>query len=102
MATKYPGSYEAVSKKCDAVGFEALSEKEQAIYTMWWLEAEVNNGGFHQYFWNSAGDHTKVALESLSRGNNGDILVFDSYLNLFAPRLINQNVPIYTFTHLRV
>lgn len=29
------------------------------------LDAEVNNGGFHQYFFNSAGDHAVEALEGL-------------------------------------
>ena len=65
MATNYPDSYDLVSKKYDVAGFKALNEKEQAIYTIWWLEAEVNNGGFHQYFWNSAGDHSDIALKSL-------------------------------------
>ena len=66
MATEYPESYDAVSTKYDSVGFDGLSKKEQAIYSIWWLEAEVNNGGFHQYFWNSAGDHADVALKSLN------------------------------------
>ena len=25
----------------------------QALYITWWVEAEVNNGGFNQYYWNS-------------------------------------------------
>jgi hypothetical protein len=29
------------------------------------LEAEVNNGGFHQYFYNSAGDNTAEAIRAL-------------------------------------
>ncbi|MCA0894960.1 DMP19 family protein [Microbulbifer agarilyticus] len=65
VAGEYPDSFEPVSAKYDAAGFDSLSEKEQAIYTIWWLEAEVNNGGFHQYFSNSAGDHAVVALASL-------------------------------------
>lgn len=65
MAQQYPESYDAVSEKYDAVGFPSLTEKEQAIYTIWWLEAEVNNGGFHQCFLNSAGDHAYIALKSL-------------------------------------
>lgn len=67
MATDYPDSYDAVSDKYDSVGFDGLNEKEQAIYSIWWLEAEVNNGGFHQYFWNSAGDHADAALKSLKK-----------------------------------
>jgi hypothetical protein len=35
----------------------------QTIYSTWWVEAEVNNGGFNQYFWNSAGQFRKEALE---------------------------------------
>lgn len=66
MAQDYPASYDAVSEKYDAVGFTSLTEKEQVTYTIWWLEAEVNNGGFHQYFWNSAGDHAAIALKSLN------------------------------------
>ncbi|ENM5926838.1 DMP19 family protein [Vibrio mimicus] len=65
MAQNYPDSFDTVSDRVDSIGFDALSEKEQAIYTIWWLEAEVNNGGFHQYFWNSAGDNAAVALKSL-------------------------------------
>lgn len=66
MAQEYPASYDAVSEKYDAVGFTSLTEKERVTYTIWWLEAEVNNGGFHQYFWNSAGDHAAIALKSLN------------------------------------
>ena len=27
-----------------------MSKGFRAIYTTWWVEAEVNNGGFNQYF----------------------------------------------------
>ena len=67
MAQEYPASFDAVSDKQDALGFEALNDKELAIYTIWWLEAEVNNGGFHQYFWNSTGDNAGAALKSLNK-----------------------------------
>ncbi len=69
MAAKYPDSFDSVSEKFESSGFNALNEKEQAIYSIWWLEAEVNNGGFHQYFWNSAGDYADTTLKSL--GNIG-------------------------------
>ena len=39
-----------------------------AVYTTWWLDAEIANGGFHQYFWNTAGayvDLVRVGLERL-------------------------------------
>lgn len=37
------------------VNYEALSRAEQIFLMIWELEAEVNNGGFHQYFSNSSG-----------------------------------------------
>jgi hypothetical protein len=37
-------------------GFEHLTETEQVIVTVWEVEAEVNNGGFDQYYFNSSFD----------------------------------------------
>jgi hypothetical protein len=67
LAEKYPESYDSVELKYQLVGIDGLSEKEKAIFAIWWLEAEVNNGGFHQYFWNSAGDNAGLALDSLNK-----------------------------------
>ena len=39
----------------------------QAIYTIWVLEAEVNNGGFNQFFENSSGQFSKYLPELLSQ-----------------------------------
>jgi hypothetical protein len=36
--------------------YDALSEPERAFRAIWELEAEVNNGGFEQYFFNSSGE----------------------------------------------
>ncbi len=33
-----------------------------AVYTTWWVEAEVANGGFNQYFWNSSGRLAEEAV----------------------------------------
>jgi hypothetical protein len=32
-----------------------LPDSFRGFYATWWLEAEVNNGGFNQYFWNPYG-----------------------------------------------
>lgn len=32
-----------------------LPKPWRAVYTTFWLECEVNNGGHHQFFWNSDG-----------------------------------------------
>lgn len=67
MAVDYPESYEQVSEKYDKSGFESLAEEERTVYVVWWLEAEVNNGGFHQYFWNSSSDRANEALAEFEK-----------------------------------
>ena len=47
------------------LGFDTLLPEERAFIVLWWLEAEVFNGGFHQYFFNSAGDAAPEALVAL-------------------------------------
>jgi hypothetical protein len=41
----------------------ALSKGFQMVYATSWVDAEVNNGGFNQYFWNSSGAFRMEALE---------------------------------------
>ena len=40
----------------------ALPAGVRAIYTTWLVDAEVNAGGFHQYFFNSSGQYAGDAL----------------------------------------
>jgi hypothetical protein len=37
------------------IDYDKLSAPEQVFLLIWELESEVNNGGFHQYFYNSSG-----------------------------------------------
>jgi len=37
------------------VDYDKLTIPEQVFLLIWELESEVNNGGFHQYFYNSSG-----------------------------------------------
>lgn len=46
---------------------ELLLPEEQDYLHIWWLSVEVNNGGFHQYFWNSAGDTAVETVAALKR-----------------------------------
>jgi hypothetical protein len=57
-----------IDRRIEGDGYDSLSVPEKTIHCVWWLEAEVNNGGFDQYFFNDAGDHaadTPVALERI-------------------------------------
>jgi len=38
-------------------GFEKLSDAEKLYYALTLLQDEVNNGGFHQFFFNSSGSY---------------------------------------------
>ncbi|HUH04568.1 MAG TPA: DMP19 family protein [Kofleriaceae bacterium] len=46
-------------------GFHRMSHEDQVFYRVWMLEAEVTNGGFWQYIFNSSGGHAITALDSL-------------------------------------
>jgi hypothetical protein len=59
------------------LGFDRLLPEERDFIILWWLEAEVFNGGFHQYFHNSSGDaapEALVALEVLGAHTSARIL----------------------------
>lgn len=42
-----------------------LPQPWRAVYTTFWLECEVNNGGHHQFFWNSDGGLNEETLADL-------------------------------------
>jgi hypothetical protein len=49
----------------DGDNFDRLNRVDQVLVTMWGLEAEVNNGGFDQYYFNGAGNQAFFAPEAL-------------------------------------
>lgn len=56
LSRDYKKEYESVLK---------LSKSEQAIYIIWNLEGEINNGGFNQYYLNSSGQFADLAPAAL-------------------------------------
>jgi hypothetical protein len=46
-------------------GFEGLAEAEKKYFAVCCLSGEVYNGGFHQFFFNSAGAYYAYALSGL-------------------------------------
>ncbi|MCM0665840.1 DMP19 family protein [Flavobacterium tyrosinilyticum] len=56
LSTDYEKEYESVLK---------LSKSEQAIYIIWNLEGEINNGGFNQYYFNSSGQFADLVPDAL-------------------------------------
>jgi hypothetical protein len=47
------------------IDYRALSLPERVFRAVWELEAEVNNGGFHQYFSNNTGSLAPDAADAL-------------------------------------
>jgi|SRR6185437_8155569 hypothetical protein len=80
---------DAIEAACDRhreVGFEDLSEVERILVAIWALEADVNNGGFHQYYFNSSGDtayYAPAALRAIGAPIMGRIV--DKANALFGP-----------------
>ena len=56
---------EHVFERFEAAGFAGLTRAEQVAHCVHWLELEVNNGGFDQFFWNSAGDYARETVDAL-------------------------------------
>jgi hypothetical protein len=54
-----------IGQKVEARGESSLTDTERRLLAAYWVEAEVNNGGFDQYFFNSAGDNAEAALAGL-------------------------------------
>ncbi|MCX9158601.1 DMP19 family protein [Niveibacterium sp. 24ML] len=64
-------------EKYICAGPSALDPLEVVGVGVWMLEAEVNNGGFDQYYFNSAGDlalQTVEALKAIGAGNTASLL----------------------------
>ncbi|HXG65616.1 MAG TPA: DUF4375 domain-containing protein [Blastocatellia bacterium] len=63
----------------------SLSEGFQAVYCTFFLEAEVDNGGFNQYFWNSSGEFATEALDGLRLiGANEHAALMEAAIKIYA------------------
>jgi hypothetical protein len=59
------------------VAYEKQSKPQQVFSAIWGLESEVNNGGFAQYFGNSAGEmavDTEAALRAIGAHRAAEIV----------------------------
>lgn len=54
-----------LNERWTSQGYERLTPAEQKFIALWWLNGDVMNGGFDQYFFNSSGDMALDALEGL-------------------------------------
>lgn len=55
-----------ICEKCAYGGkIDEINEKERVVFVARYVELEVNNGGFSQYFYNSSGDFYDEAVNAL-------------------------------------
>jgi hypothetical protein len=67
LIIRFPPDYQ---KKYETL--TSWTQPQQVIYLTWYLEAEVLNGGFNQYYFNSGGVFAKLTPDALtSIGANG-------------------------------
>jgi Domain of unknown function (DUF4375) len=58
-------AFEEACKRFEGRRLSDLDEIDQILVTIWGLEADVNNGGFDQYYFNSSGDQANFAPKAL-------------------------------------
>jgi hypothetical protein len=58
-------AFDSALARLEADGYASLSAIERLLVAIWWLEADVNNGGFEQYYFNSGGDFATMAPSAL-------------------------------------
>jgi Domain of unknown function (DUF4375) len=64
----------AVYERLTAKDQGRLTPAERRLLALGGLRAEVNNGGFHQYFFNSAGDLATDALDAAQVADADDLI----------------------------
>jgi len=61
-----------------------ITEAERRLVAVYWLDGEVHNGGFDQYFFNSAGNDSEAALAGLKEmGASGAAALLERSMALF-------------------
>jgi uncharacterized protein DUF4375 len=58
-----------IERVCRSGGFDTLSDAEKLYYALTLFQNEVNNGGFHQFFFNSSGSYYELIENGLVRFN---------------------------------
>jgi hypothetical protein len=58
-------TWERISAPQGDVSLEALNHADRVFAAIWLLEAEINNGGFSQWMFNSHGDHAEFTIAAL-------------------------------------
>jgi hypothetical protein len=81
--------FDSIEERIAADGLDALTEPERFYRAIYLLEAEVSNGGLHQYLWNAPDDQPFEALAALRSIGAGEMArILDEAISLFPERRI--------------
>jgi hypothetical protein len=58
-------AFDSALARLEAAGYASLSPTERLLVAIWWIESDVNNGGFDQYYFNSGGDFATMVPSAL-------------------------------------
>lgn len=62
---------------------DASPEGFGVVHSVWLLDSEIKNGGFHQYFWNHGELHVEMTRTALARlGAKDHLALFDEALSV--------------------
>ena len=59
------GTWERICAHQGDASIESLDHADRVFAAIWLLEAEINNGGFSQWMFNSHGDHAEFTVAAL-------------------------------------
>ncbi len=77
-------AYRKALRRYNGSNLRGLSKTDRVLVTIWWLEGDVNNGGFDQYFSNSSGNLAFFAVKALRRiGANATADIVANAVSIF-------------------
>jgi hypothetical protein len=72
-----------IGQKAGSRGESSLTETERRLCAAYFFEGEVMNGGFDQYFFNSAGDYAEAALGGLREMDSTAVPILERAMAVF-------------------
>ena len=75
--TDLAAAYDDALERFNGDNFSDLDDVDKVLVTIWGLEADVNNGGFDQYYFNSSGNQAvwaPAALRMIGAAQAADIV----------------------------
>jgi len=52
-------------ERLQSSGYQSFTTGERMFFSLWWFQAETNNGGLHQFLFNDSGAYAAEALHTL-------------------------------------